>query len=159
MLRNTLFVLAMTLLAASEGIAKSKAATDPIEVGTYEEFKVLVVRIREEMVVGGRYEFLRGKDRDLVNQRLDAMAMTLESGGSVANLPADEKSGLMADQQAVNDMLARFADNRVICTYEAPIGSLIPKKRCRTLRQIEKTRSGSRGQIMDIQKDANLGGE
>jgi hypothetical protein len=74
-------------------------------------------------------------------------------------MPQDAKTALLADQEAVNALLAKFADNRIICTHEAPIGSLIPRKRCRTLRQIETTRSKSKGQLMDTQKDAGLGNE
>lgn len=159
MSRRTGFALALFLLAAHAGVATSKPIASAVEVDTYDKFQVLASDIRSEMVVGGRYEFLKGKDRETVNQMLDAMSGMLQSSGSVADMPADARSTLMADQDVVNELLTRFADNRIICSHEAPIGSLIPKKRCRTLRQIEKSRSGSKDQMMNTQKDSSLGVE
>lgn len=159
MRRSTILVLAAFTLFATQVFAKSKPVEDAVELGSYDDFQVLVVELRSEMKIGGRYEYLRGMDRDNVNRRLDAMAQILQASGSVAETPSDERAALLADQEAVNDLLAKFADNRVICTHEAPIGSLIPRKKCRTLRQIETARSRSKGQLMDTQRDAALGGE
>ncbi|MEZ5461343.1 hypothetical protein [Dokdonella sp.] len=159
MFRVNVFSLVFLFLLAPHVHAKSEPGTDAVEANSYENFVPLVAAIRGEMTVGGRYEFLRGMDRDSVNEKLDAMAVLLQSSGTVADMLPDARMTLMADQDAVNQLLAKFADDRLICTFEAPIGSLIPKKRCRTLRQIEKSRSRSKGQIMDIQRDSSLGNE
>lgn len=159
MSRSAGCVFVAFMLCATGAIAKSNPAKAAVEVDTYDNFQVLVVDIRGEMTVGGRYEFLKGMDRESVNQKLDSMAGILQSSGSVADMPANSKAILMADQKAVNELLAKFADNKVICTHEAPIGSLIPKKQCRTLRQIETSRSKSMGRMMDMQKDSITGGE
>lgn len=157
MFRSTVLVLFASILVSPAVIAKSRPGVDAVEIDTYENFQEAVTDIRSEMTIGGRYEFLRGMDRDSVNEMLDAMAGALRSSGSVADLPADARSSLMAEQEAVNELLTKFADNRLICTHEAPIGSLIPRKRCRTLRQIERTRSKSKTSMMDMQKDADSG--
>lgn len=159
MFRSAGYMLVAFMLFASGAFAKSKPTVDAIEIDTYDSFQVLVVDIRGEMILGGRYEFLKGKDRETVNQKLDAMAGMLESSGRVIDMPVDTKTALMADQNAVNELLAKFADNRLICTYEAPVGSLIPKKRCRTLRQVEKSRSKATSAMMDMQKNSITGGE
>ncbi|MGB0133684.1 hypothetical protein [Dokdonella sp.] len=159
MFRNAVLFLVVLIFFVPQGFAKSRSDTNVVEVDTYENFQGLVVDIREEMVVGGRYEFLKGLDRDNVNRRLDEMAEQLRVSGSIAEVSPGARSELMENQEAVNELLTKFADNRVICTHEAPIGSLIPRKRCRTVRQIEKSRSGSKGQILDMQRDSSLGGE
>jgi hypothetical protein len=157
--RNSLVAILACLLCATQAFAGAQQTTNAVEIDTYDNFQALVGSLREEMVIGGRYEYLKGMDRDNVNQTLDAMAELLRTSGDIAAMPQDAKTALLADQEAVNALLAKFADNRIICTHEAPIGSLIPRKRCRTLRQIETTRSKSKGQLMDTQKDAGLGNE
>lgn len=157
--RKCLVTILACLLCASQAFAGSQQTSDAIEIDTYDNFQVLVGDLREEMVVGGRYEYLAGMDRKNVNRMLDAIAELLRSSGSFATMSPGAKTALLADLEAVNELLAKFADNRIICTHEAPIGSLIPRKRCRTLRQIEKSRSASKGRLMDIQKDSSLGNE
>jgi hypothetical protein len=154
---RTLIALVTLMLLCPSVFAKTKAVANPLEIDTYDNFQLQVVDIRGEMTVGGRYEFLKGKDRESVNQMLDAMAELLQASGSIMTMAAEAKSSLISDQQKVNELLTRFADNRVICKHEIPIGSLIPKKQCRTLRQIEKSRLGSNGQIMGIQRNSDLG--
>ena len=43
----------------------------------------------------------------------------------------------------------------VVCTKERPIGSMIPRKRCRTVGQAEKERQGARDMMRSLNSGAN----
>ena len=48
------------------------------------------------------------------------------------------KTELFNDQEAINGILTKDDSNRVVCSYERPLGSLIPQKTCRTYGEIQR---------------------
>jgi len=72
------------------------------------------------------------------------MQTLFDQYGSVDKMQAPAQSKLLADQNAVNEVLARNDGNRRICWQEVPVGTHFPRTICRTLAQIqaEKTNSG-----------------
>jgi hypothetical protein len=168
-MRNTLFVLFLSVLLSPPLLAK-KAEEKAVVADTPEKFQLLVVNIREEMAPDERYEFLSTKDRDTVNHRLDLMEQMLIEAGSVANMNHETQVKLFSMQEEVNGILARNADDRLVCTHVAPVGSHIPKTKCMTARQAREIREGNRKAIrrlnetswgnegVDNLTDRNLGG-
>ena len=58
---------------------------------------------------------------------------TLEGGKNVASLDPQSKQKVDLHQDEVNRLLAKaFRDSRLVCTKEAPIGSNMLKRVCKT---------------------------
>jgi hypothetical protein len=152
---------AILLLAALAFVAPPLQAKKPDEkvvvADTPEKFELLVQAIRQEMAPGKRYEFLRDRDRDRVNQAFDRMAALLAKGGSVEALDTEDKTRLFNDQEAVNGLLAKNSDDRLVCSYVAPVGSHLPVKTCHTVRELERSRNEFRRQSNQLQDQSRLG--
>ena len=110
MLRCTAVQFFTLMLVCPAALARSKPSANAIEIDTYENFQQPVVDIRSEMTIGGRYEYLKGMDRESENKKLDAMSELLQSSGTITAMSAEAKSSLTADQQAVNELHSCEAD-------------------------------------------------
>ncbi|MGB0133682.1 hypothetical protein [Dokdonella sp.] len=151
-MRTTLPFLILSLMLASP-LHAGKVEEKVVVADTPEKFQLLVVTIQEEMVPGERYEFLSTYNRNAVNQNLEIMQQMLIRAGSVANMDESTQLKLFSIQEEVNGILARNADDRLVCTYVAPVGSHIPKKRCHTVRQIAENRKKFKGQMGSLQNE------
>lgn len=138
----SLAVLATVLFASP--LAAKKPEEKVVVADTAEKFTALVERIRSEMAPGKRYEFLGKKDRESVNHSFEKMSAMLASNGSVDAMSIDDKTRLFNEQEKVNGLLARNADDRLICTNVAPVGSHLPVKECKTAREVAELRNASR---------------
>ena len=107
-------------------------------------FDLVAAAIRKQMQPGGRFGFVDRTGRQTVESRLADMQTLFDQYGSVDKMQAPAQSKLLADQNAVNEVLARNDGNRRICWQEVPVGTHFPRTICRTLAQIqaEKTNSG-----------------
>ncbi|MGB0133685.1 MAG: hypothetical protein WBP53_07585 [Dokdonella sp.] len=143
--------MAAALLFASPLQAKKKPPEDAVVADTYQEFEPLVTKIRGQMSEGERYEYLSSADRDTVNMTLDQMSGMLEKYGSVGAMQPEERAKMMTAQEHVNGILARNADDRLVCTHVAPVGSHIPKTKCVTMRQIKENRKNHQRDAQDLQ--------
>lgn len=139
-------------------VAAKKPVEQVVVADTPEKFEILVASVREEMAPGERYEFLRGKDLDTVNRTLDLMAAMLARNGSIAEMNREDLARMMSYQEKVNGLLARNADDRLVCTHEKPVGSHIPKTRCFTAREIANNREGIRRQTQDLTDQGRISG-
>ena len=157
MFKSIFPIVAAALLFASPLYAKKKPPEDAIQANTYENFEPLVAKIRGEMVTGERYEFLSNTDRDTVNTILDEMSKMLQKSGSVEAMKGEDLAKLMSEQEKVNGILARNADDRLICTHVAPVGSHIPKTTCITARQAEVNREAYRKNATEMQRQGTVG--
>lgn len=157
MIKAVFTIVAAALLFASPVHAKKKPPEDAVQASTYEAFGPLVEKIRGEMIQGERYEFLSTSDRDTVNATLDRMSALLEKSGSVGAMQPEELAQMMTDQEKVNGILARNADDRLVCTHVAPVGSHIPKTKCQTARQIAESRENYRKNAVDLQNQSLIG--
>ncbi len=115
-----------------------------------DKFVVLAKAIRQEMAPGGRFEFIAGRSRAEVNDGLDNMAAMMEKSGSVAAMKEEQKIELFNIQEKVNGLLAKNANDRLICTYVSPVGSHLPVKKCETLGAIEKNRANARRNMDEL---------
>lgn len=152
MTRNMFFLLVLALVCASSSFAREKAAEKKaVHADTPEKFAVVVTSIREEMAPGKRYEFLSTVDRRVVNDSLDRMADMLVRTGSVEAMSQEDKTRLFSIQEEVNGLLARNADDRLVCTHVAPTGSNIPMTLCKTVRELANRRAEGRRKAYEME--------
>jgi hypothetical protein len=156
-MKAKLLLLPLLVLMLASSVQAKKAEEKAVVADTSEKFELLVEAIRQEMAPGKRYEFLRDSDRSRVNQSLDRMAAMLAKSGSVDQLSSEERTRLFNDQEVVNGLLAKNADDRLVCTYVAPVGSHLPVKTCRTAREIAKSRDEFRRQSDGLQNQSRIG--
>ena len=150
MLRAISLVALTLMLAGSPVLAKQKAQENVVIADSAEKFAVLVDKIRSQMATGQRYEFLSASDRKKVNQSLDRMSALLDASGSVEAMTKDNRALLFNEQEKANGILARNADDRLICTRVAPTGSHRPVTDCQTYRETEEIRKNSRTQLNEM---------
>ncbi len=140
------------MLVASPLLAKQKAQENVVIADTADKFAVLVDKIRSQMATGKRYEFLSPGDRKLVNQSLDKMGELLDARGSVEAMSLDDRTRLFNEQERANGILAKNADDRLICTRVAPTGSHRPVTDCKTFRETEEIRKNAQTQLQEMTK-------
>ncbi len=152
---NVLAVLVLCLVASP--LMAKKAEEKAVVADTAEKFELLVEAIRQEMAPGKRYEFLNQRDRTTVNQSLDRMTALLGKSGTVDALSKSDRTTMMNEQEKVNGLLAKNADDRLVCTYENPVGSHLPVKKCRTAREIAQSRANFRRQADELSNQGRIG--
>ncbi|MEO7012860.1 MAG: hypothetical protein ABI127_01020 [Dokdonella sp.] len=150
MFRAISLVALVLMLVASPLFAKQKAQENVVIADSADKFAVLVEKIRSQMATGQRYEFLSPADRKLVNQSLDKMGALLDASGSVQAMTKDDRTRLFNEQEKANGILAKNADDRLICTRVAPTGSHRPVTECKTYRESEEIRKNSQTQLREM---------
>ena len=152
-----LSLLALGVLLASQPVLAKKPVEKVVAADTPEKFDATIEKIRGQMAEGQRYEFLKEKDRETVNRKLDRMREMLVEAGSVEAMQPEQKVKLFSIQEEVNGILARNADDRLVCSHDAPTGSHLPMTSCHTVRELVHNRENARHQ-MDVIKDQNRQG-
>ena len=132
------------LLVVSSLVAAKQPDKKAVVADTPEKFDLLVRAFQQEMAPGKRYEFLISLNRRVVNHSLDQMAAMLNVSGSVDAMSQEDKTRLFSIQEEVNGILAKNADDRVVCTHSPPTGSHIPMTECKTVRDLEQRRNAVR---------------
>lgn len=80
-----------------------------------------------------KYSEMTKNDRATVEAALLEISEILAGGKSVASLDAQSKQKVDIHQDEVNRLLAKaFRDSRLVCTKEAPLGSNMMKRVCKT---------------------------
>lgn len=154
--KSTLLILALVMFAAP--LQAKKAVEKVVVADTAEKFEALVEKIHGQMADGERYEFMNNRDRQTVDMSFKKMSAMLTTSGTVDAMSEDEKIKLFNEQEKVNGLLARNADDRLVCTHVAPVGSHLPVKTCKTVRQIKKDQSDSNRDMNNMQNNRlNLG--
>ena len=143
MSRGRVFSFAL-LLVVSSLVAAKQPDKKAVVADTPEKFDLLVTAIQQEMAPGKRYEYLNSLNRRVVNHSLDQMAAMLNVSGSVDAMSQEDKTRLFSIQEEVNGILAKNADDRVVCTHSPPTGSHIPMTECKTVRDLEQRRNAVR---------------
>lgn len=114
------------------------------------DFSAMVVKVQKEMVPGGRYGFIDAQERDQVNQGLAYMQSLLDKYGTVDGMSQDAKIDLFNHQEAVNAILTRRDNDRLVCEKIAPVGSHIMHTTCRTYGLIEQERRDAQNAMQDF---------
>jgi uncharacterized protein YlbG (UPF0298 family) len=138
-------LLAATAFSPCTAFANAEAA---IKADTRADFDAVVAIVKNEMVPGGRYEFVSGGERHTIDSNLAEMQSLFDRFGTVAAMDKDTKFKLYVDQENVNAILTHRDDRRMVCVSERPIGSLIPKRVCRTYGAVERDRQNTQEQLV-----------
>ncbi|MGH8184071.1 MAG: hypothetical protein ACREPH_10480 [Rhodanobacteraceae bacterium] len=107
-------------------------------------FDLVAAAIRKQMQPGGRFGFVDNKGRQAVESGLADMQALFDQYGSVDKMQGPAQTKLLADQNAVNEVLARNDGNRRICWKETPVGTHFPITMCRTLAEIQAQHQNTR---------------
>ena len=154
-MKTTKWLLAATLgsvLVLQGGLAFADEAQKTAKADTKEAFDLVAAAVKQEMTPGGRYEFVEGKNRDTLNQRLDDMQSLFDQYGSVDKMDQASKVRLYNDQELVDGILTKNDSNREVCTREASLGSNIPHVTCRTYGQIRRDQNGTQSALRQMQR-------
>lgn len=140
---------ASTSTSSSESSAQIPEANGkPVVVADNKaNFDLVAAAIRKEMQPGGRFGFVDNTGRQTVESRLADMQTLFDQYGSVDKMQAPVQTKLLADQNAVNEVLARNDGNRRICWKETPVGTHFPTTVCRTLAEIQAQRQNARDNL------------
>lgn len=122
------------------GAACASKAQPVVKADTKADFSAVVAAVKKEMVPGGRYEFVSSSERQTIDASLGEMQSLFDRFETVAAMDKDAKFQLYVDQENVNSILTHRDDRRLICKSERPIGSLLPKRTCRTYGEVERGR-------------------
>lgn len=104
------------------------------------DFATVAAAIRQQVAPGGRWEYTNSSEKEQIDRDLNDMQSLFDKYGAVDQMDNASKMKLFNDQEAVNEILTKRDDDHLICKEEAPLGSLIPKRTCRTYGQIERDR-------------------
>jgi len=148
----------VALAAASSIAAKENYKEQAVKADTKEAFTDVATTVRKEMEDGGRYEYVKPKEREQVEQNLNLMGTLFDKYGTVQAMSEDTKVKLFNAQEVVNSILTLRDRDRVICKKDAPLGSHIPVVSCHTYGQAEDARRGTQRQLDDWKHPPCTGG-
>ncbi|TAN02515.1 MAG: hypothetical protein EPN40_01150 [Rhodanobacteraceae bacterium] len=145
--------------ATSTPVSKSTTTAIPEDDGkpvvradTKDHFKAVAAAVRQEMQPGGRFAYVNKTSRETVETRLTDMDALFQQYGSLNKMDSTAQGRLLADQNAINEVLARFDGNRRICWQETPVGTHFPRTVCRTLAEIQSQQQDSQHKLDQAQK-------
>lgn len=135
--------------SASEAAAIPENDGKPVvKADTKANFEAVAQAVRQQMQPGGRFAFVDKAGREMVTTRLADMQALFNQYGVVNRMDPRATERLLADQNAINEVLARYDGNRRICWQETPVGTHFPRTVCQTLAEIQAQRVNSK-QSMD----------
>lgn len=135
--------------ACADEVLKNRVHADSAE-----KFQTVAQEVREDMDIGGRYEYIKADDKVKVESDLNAMAALLQKRGSVEAMTQPEKVDLFNMQENLNGILTHSDKNRLVCERTAPVGTSIPRTTCQTVGEIETNRKSAN----KFMQDAGLNG-
>jgi hypothetical protein len=147
-------VLSATLVALCLVAAPVFAASAPLSTkADASSFPSAKARIEKDLKDGKTYSELTARQKEDVVDALERIEAILEGAPSVESLSTDDKLQLVNDQEFVNTVLTKAADDsRLICKQERKTGSHRMAPRCRTMAQIRKDREDAQ----EIARRSNL---
>jgi hypothetical protein len=140
-------VACLLFIASLDASAKENYHEATLNADTHEKFHAVAENVRNEMQAGGRYEFVKAKERDTIERALAEMEDIFAAAGSVDKMKQDDKVKLFNDQEIVNSILTRRDKDRVICEDKPKLGSHVRTTSCHTYGQQEDARRGSKDQM------------
>lgn len=143
----------------SWGTACASKVQPVVKADTRADFMGVVASVKKEMVPGGRYEFVSGSERQTIDASLSEMQSSFDRFGTVAAMDKDTKFQLYVDQENVDAILTHRDDRRLVCKSERPIGSLVPKRTCRTYGEVERGRLKSEQFMLQQARPGFVNGE
>lgn len=141
--------MGVTLLQA--GIVRAAKTEVIVKAENKADFAAVVIAVQNQMNPGGRYGYIDKKEREDVTAGLSYMQSLFDKYNSVDQMDQGTKIDLFNHQEAVNAILTRRDNNRLVCENTAPVGSHIPRTVCRTYGAIQQDRRATQ-QTMDDMK-------
>jgi len=133
---TSLMMLAFAGTAHATIDSSSKKAQEHAALDVTGSFAEQRKAIDARLANGETYSEINQEDRKTVKEALDRMAAVLEQSGGVAALNEEQKVRVFNDQEVVNTILTRAADDsRLVCRREKRIGSNRPTTQCMTALQ------------------------
>jgi hypothetical protein len=153
-------ILSMLVLVLGPALAlaadKEKLNEKRVVADTAEKFALVASEVREEMMPGGRYEFIRPDNRVKVDADLDKIGSLLQQSGSVEAMNPDLRVQLFNTQEHLNGILTHSDSNRLVCERAAPVGTNIPVTTCKSFGELERMRHDAQQYMRDHSRDANI---
>ena len=137
--------LLATLVALNFSLAPALAYSAPPVKPDLREFPSAKAQIEKDLEEGKRYSELTRTQREDLIAALERIENALAGIGSVSELRDAEKAKLMTDQEFVNALLTKAADDsRLTCRQERKTGSHRPAVRCATLARVKRDQEEAR---------------
>jgi hypothetical protein len=140
------WVVGVVMLAGGHAFA-DEVIKNRVSADTAEKFQAVAEEVRDEMGIGGRYEFIHADEKAKVESDLNAMAAMLQKSGSVSAMSQPEKVQLFNTQEHLNGVLTHSDRNRLVCEHSAPVGTSIPRTTCQTVAELERNRKEGQNAI------------
>ena len=126
---------ALLVFVAAAATAKENYKEQAFNADSKDKFAQVQDQIRDEMKPGGKYEYVKQKERFTIDQKFQEMDALFAAHDTVAAMSPQDKIALFNAQETVNSILQQRDRDRVICTKQVPIGSHIPITTCHTYAQ------------------------
>lgn len=136
----SLMVMAAGMILLPLASYASKAV---VKAQNKDDFNAVVAAVHQQMAPGGHWEFVDATERTDIDAKFKDMQSLFDKYGTVDKMDNDSKARLYLDQEGVNAILTQRDSRRVVCKSENPIGSIIPKRTCRTYGAIQKDRDNA----------------
>lgn len=115
-----------------------------VKADTKENFEAVVAAIHKQMQPGGRWQYIKPKERATIDGSFADMTTLYDKFGSVAKMDQAARQRLLADQTTVNAILTERDGDRLVCRSELPVGSHLPVRTCKTYAQIQAEQQNAR---------------
>lgn len=124
-------------------------ATQVVTAKTKEDFVLQYQAVNEGLQRGGRYELVRGLERERVQRRLEEIRRILEAYEPGTRLQDTQMTALLSAQEEVNGILTHRDKDRLVCTTAAPTGSHLAVNNCKRYGDIERSRTAMKKYMED----------
>lgn len=138
----SLVVMAASMLLLPLAVYASKTETI-VKAQNKDDFTTMVAAVHQQMAPGGHWEFVDSLERKDIDGTFNDMQGLFDKYVTVEQMDKNAKVQLYADQQHVNDILTKRDSRRLVCKSERPVGSLLPKRTCRTYGAIQRDRDNA----------------
>lgn len=138
----SLVAMALATFLLPLAVYASKTET-VVKAQDKDDFAAVVAAVHKQMAPGGHWEYVDATERSEINAKFNDMQWLFDKYGSVDKMDEGSKARLYSDQEGVNSILTQRDSRRLICKSENPIGSIIPKRTCRTYGAIQKDRDNA----------------
>lgn len=126
---RSMFFVASLMFFSAPTLASDALQIDLSKPTIVQQQQLVIKAINEDI----QYSEMKQTDRAAVQASLLEILQALDGGKNVAMLDLDSRREIELKQQTVNNLLAQaFRDSKLVCTKEAPIGSNMMKRVCKT---------------------------
>jgi hypothetical protein len=139
-----LFAFALATATATTAWAAKYDATRVVTAQTKEAFADQYQTVMQGLQPGGKYELVRGRERETVQRRMGEMQRILDAYEPGKRLQDTQLMALLSAQEEVNGILNQRDKDRLVCTNSIPTGSHRPVNNCKRYGDIEASRKATR---------------